>query len=62
MLLMSFITPEWWKANKHVELLIEMKKKHDAILIGALRGQSQACSGSLHINKSQTPNTPEIED
>jgi hypothetical protein len=54
--------PEWWKANKHVELLIEMKKKHDATLIGAWRGQSQACSQSLHIKKSQTPNTPEIED
>jgi hypothetical protein len=54
--------PEWWKANKHVELLIEMKKKHDATLIGALRGQSRARSQSLHIKKSQTPNTPEIED
>lgn len=53
--------PEWWKANKHVESLVELKKKHDATLIGALRGQSRARSQSLHIKKSQTP-TPTIQE
>jgi hypothetical protein len=53
--------PEWWKANKHVESLVEIKKKHDATLIGALRGQSRARSQSLHIKKSQTP-TPTIQE